>query len=441
MISPHNRRSLLRSALVVAAGALMVFAAFWRGESAAAADRDAAAAAIGAPLRLALATHAGATPLDDRIRAAQEKVRERADVPRLEHLAALFVNKARRSGDPGYYTQAEACANAMPEQRGAAHAGALIRGHVRHALHDFAAAETIARQLVEARGMFLDHGLLGDVMLDCGRLDEAAQSYQRMIDLKPGLQSYARAAELRWRRGDVAACRELLATAVSAGSRRDPESLAWVLARRGALELQCNDAETALQFADEALAQVEGHPAALVVRGRAAAALGRTDDAVTALARAARLYPLPEHLWGHADVLHDAGRGAEAVRVEAELRRSGEREDPRTLALWLATRGEAAVLAQRLAEQEFALRQDASTLDVLALARLRSGDLAGADAAMRRVLGAGAPEARFYLHAALIADATGDTGAVRQFVAEAQARAAALWPSERLELLRLTTRR
>lgn len=391
-------------------------------------------------LRVALAPHEGATDVDERIRAMQASVRERADLPRLENLATLFVNKARSSGDPGYYRLAEACADAMPIANGGEHAAMLVRGHVRHALHDFAAAEGIARRLVAGRGMFLDHGLLGDVLLDLGRLDDARESYQAMLDQKPCLPSYARAAQLRWLIGDVAGSRELLHLAATAGSRRDPESMAWVLARRASLELQDDDAATALQYAEAALEQVADHPHALLAHGRAALALGDLAKAESSLAKAAAASPLPEHLWAHADTLRAIGRIDAAAKVEDELLRTGAIEDPRTFAAWLATTARRPDEALRLAEAEFRVRQDAHTLDVLATARLRAGDLTGASAAMGRAVASGVADARVRLHAAMVAVANGDRERATEHTAAARKGLAALLPSERALLTELQQR-
>ncbi len=391
-------------------------------------------------LRIALAPHEGARAVDEQIREVQARVKERLDVPRLERLATLYVAKARGSGDPGYYRLAEACADAMPQDGGGQHAAMLVRGHVRHALHDFAAAETIARRLVTERGMFLDHGLLGDVLLDLGRLEEARDVYQRMLDLKPCLQSYARAAHVRWLVGDIAGSRELLHLAASAGSHRDPESMAWVLARRATLELQANDAATALTYADAALERVADHPQALLARGRALLALGDLAQAETSLAKAVACYPLPEYLWAHADALRALGRVDDAARVEADLLRTGEREDPRTFAAWLATTGQHPEIALRLAEAEFRIRQDALTADVLATARVRSGDYAGATTAMQKALAVGPADARVRLHAAMVDVARGDSAVAATHLAAAEAARAALLPSERALLADLRQR-
>jgi tetratricopeptide (TPR) repeat protein len=425
-ISPRS----VRSALLALAAAAAVACS---GD----APVGAVASVPAGPLRLALAAHAGDEPIDHELRAAQQRVRERADTPRLERLATLFLAKARRSGDDGFHRLAESCADAMPQDDGGRPAAALLRGHVRHALHDFAAAERIARDLVATRGMFLDHGLLGDVLLDQGRLDEARDVYQRMLDLKPCLQSYARAAQLRWVHGDLAGARELLALAATAGSQRDPESSAWVACRRATLELHAGDAAAARELATRALALVADYPAALFAAARASWALGEHDAALPQFARAAERGALPEYRWAWADALRAVGRDEAAAAAEAVLRATGEREDPRTFALWLATGGRDAAAALRLAEAELRLRQDPLTWDVVALARLHGGDLDGARTAIEQALRPGTADARVRLHAAAVALALGDRTGAADHATRARSAAMALLPGERAELDRI----
>ena len=89
-------------------------------------------------------------------------------------------------------------------------------------MHRFGEAEAIARRLVTMREFVLDFGLLGDVLMEQGRLSEAAAAYQKMIDLKPFYQSYTRAAHLRWLKGDLERCRSrLMHAAIKAVSPRD----------------------------------------------------------------------------------------------------------------------------------------------------------------------------------------------------------------------------
>jgi len=156
------------------------------------------------PCMIALLPHHGTEPLDREIARAQERAREAGDsILRLERLGWLFTAKARRSYDPGYWKLAEQCGLCMAARRPHSPEALLLLGHVLDSLHRFHEAETMARELVAARGLHLDWGLLGDALMEQGRLDEAIEAYQKMIDLKPGPQSYSRAAHVRWLKGDL----------------------------------------------------------------------------------------------------------------------------------------------------------------------------------------------------------------------------------------------
>ena len=54
-------------------------------------------------------------------------------------------------------------------------AALLLRGHVLHQMHRFAEAEAIARRLVTPREFVLDFGLLGDVLMEQGRVDRSGR--------------------------------------------------------------------------------------------------------------------------------------------------------------------------------------------------------------------------------------------------------------------------
>src|SRR4026207_1044405 len=102
------------------------------------------------------------------------------------------------------------------------------------------------------REFVLDYALLGDALMEQGRLTEAASAYQKMIDLKPFYQSYTRAAHLRWLTGDLHGAIELTRPEISAASPRNPEAIAWAYTRLGAYELQRGDAGQAVHAVDAA---------------------------------------------------------------------------------------------------------------------------------------------------------------------------------------------
>ena len=113
--------------------------------------------------------------------------------------------------DPGDYKLAEKTAECIESTSPDDASALLLRGHVLHQLHRFNEAEQIARRLTVKRQFVLDYGLLGDVLMEQGRLTEAADAYQKMIDIKPFYQSYTRASHLRWLKGDLGGAIELIA--------------------------------------------------------------------------------------------------------------------------------------------------------------------------------------------------------------------------------------
>src|SRR5436190_238772 len=78
-----------------------------------------------------------------------------------------------------------------------------VRGHVLHNLHHFLEAERLARSLVDERGSPRDWALLGDALMEQGKLPEAITAIQRLVELKPGTEAYSRIAQVRWLTGDL----------------------------------------------------------------------------------------------------------------------------------------------------------------------------------------------------------------------------------------------
>jgi tetratricopeptide (TPR) repeat protein len=360
--------------------------------------------ALNPPCLVALAASPGT---DTNIAKLQQDLREkRAPARAAEQLGYRFIAQARLTNDAGFYKVAEQAAACLDSIEPNDSAALLLRGHVLHQMHRFAEAEQIARQLVTSREFVLDFGLLGDVLMEQGRVTEAAAAYQKMIDLKPFYQSYTRAAHLRWLRGDLDGAIEMMHAAVRAASPRDRESVAWAYSRLAVYELQRGRLSEAARMTDRSLQYVPDYAAALLARGRIQLAQAQFLEAAATLEKAARLNPLPEYRWAFADALRSLKRIDEAVAVERQLVQQGA-DDPRTLALYLSTRREDGGKAMDLARRELENRSDIFTLDALAWALASAGKIDEASALMARALAEGTQDARLFLHAAVIAAAAG----------------------------------
>jgi tetratricopeptide (TPR) repeat protein len=383
----------------------------------------------------ALAPGATAQPIDRAISELQEQARHTQQRETLELLGYRFITKARVANDPGAYTLVERVATCIDEQHPGDVAAMLLRGHALHQLHRFHEAEAIARTLVTKREFVLDYALLGDVLMEQGRLTEAAVAYQKMIDLKPFYQSYTRAAHLRWLTGDLDGAIALMHLAIAAASPRDPEAIAWAYTRLGAYELQRADLDRATRAIDAALSFQPQYPPALLARGRVLLTENRLVEAVAVLERAASLNPLPEYQWILSDALRHQGREQEAIVIERQLIERGPVTDPRTVALFLATRRLDSRLALALSEHELAVRRDVFTEDARGWALASAGRFDEARDAMDRALSAHTNDARLFLHAGVIASAAGRQANARRWFTQAERLRSTLLPSE-LDILR-----
>lgn len=411
------------------------------------------APATAAPCEIALAAHSGDAKIDREIARLQQKIRSNAKplqtTAMIERLGWSFVEKARESFDPGFYKMAEQCALCLESKqsedksvdgplsmsRSIRSAALLLRGHALHSLHRFSEAEKIARELVETRGLAYDFGLLGDVLIEQGKTDEAALAYQKMMDMRPGPHAYGRAAHLRWLKGDTEGARALML--MSAQSAGQTESAAWAWSKLAIYELQAGAMKRARASCDAALRTRSEYAPGLLALGRVLLAENKVGEAVDALERAAHLNPLPEYQWALADALTAANRDDDAAKVERRLAATGPVDDPRSYSLFLATRGRDHDVALRLAEEELKVRRDVYTLDALAWAQSAKGNAAEAWKTMQSALALGTADARLYLHAAAISAQAGETARARIYARKAAKLAFSLLPGERIRLKRL----
>ena len=165
-------------------------------------------------------------------------------------------------------------------------------------------------------------------------------------------------------------------------------------------------------------------------------ALGAFAEAAPILAQAAEAVPQPGYQWPLHDCLRVLHRDGEADTLWKKMQLTGEREDPRTYALCLATYGRDPETALALARREITLRQDIYSHDALALALLAASTpdqparVAEARREMERALAVGTRDPRLFLHAALISERAGDPAGARQFAHRAEPLRRSLLPSE-----------
>jgi tetratricopeptide (TPR) repeat protein len=361
---------------------------------------------------LALAPVAGDSVVDREIASAQESARAN---PAKEDLwialGRAWVKKARKSSDPGFYLNANACADIALDIKKDSKVANDLKGLVLLNDHKFEQARALAANVVAKHPDDpMAYGNLSDALMEMGRYDEAFAATQQMIDLKPNLPSYSRASYAQWLHGDARAAKESVRLAIDSGNDgRDREPRAWVLVQAAMLFWHAGDYDGAEAGFDQALAWNPEFPPALVGEGRVAMATGDAKTAVSALDRAFAQSPLVETAWLLGDAKTMAGDDAGAQKAYAFVENEGKKSDPRTLSAFLSAKNEKPELALSLAQKEHEVRQDVYTDDALAWALYRNGRVQEAKDAIVRARRLGTNDAKLVYHEGAIRIANGET--------------------------------
>ena len=324
------------------------------------------------------------TPAEERILASQQRIeRAGADADRaaaLVVLAAAHTARARETADSDHYQRAldalERAREIDPRNAGAAR----VEAWVRLGRHEFAAAEAVARAHLERHPD--DHeclGLLGDALMELGRIDEAADAYQRMLDLRPGPGAYLRASYWREVSGHLDSALALLERALAATSAKETEQRAWTLVQMASLEERLGRADAARTSLERALALFPGYHYALAALTQHHLRHGHPDAALPLARATLAVAPHPEHWLALADALRGVSREDEARAAEDRFERaalanleSADNENHFLVDFYLDRRPDPP-RALEIARLEATRRADPATLARLARALERNG--------------------------------------------------------------------
>ncbi|MBI5813098.1 MAG: tetratricopeptide repeat protein [Meiothermus silvanus] len=366
----------------------------------------------------------------------QERIRRNpGDGMDLAALAGVYLRKARVSGWSGWYLLAEQSAQRSLANLPFANNGAwLILAEIASARHDFAGALQIADQVLKQRNDEGAHSLKSTVFLAQGKLEQARQEIEPLIQNLPSLRNLSQRALIYLAQSKEALALEDFRRALSLEEPGDPYGSAWVRTLLGRYYAQHGQQALAAGLFAEALRISPQFPLALQMLGELEtrtgdyrAAEGHFNQILFRFRDSATLY---DHaaFRGLARIYKLKGDGAQAERFwvdsEKTLRRdvnSGAFGHQRELAQLLLERGHAVDFpeALKLAQSELKNRRDAETLSVLAWALLENGRARQAEKTIGEALGYGVKDAVLYYRAGQIQAALGKTEAAQAFYKQA----------------------
>ncbi|MCY1076095.1 tetratricopeptide repeat protein [Archangium lansingense] len=362
---------------------------------------------------LALGQEEGrSTPAQVRIAQARSAIEQHPNYPQAYNdLALALARRARETGDPALYAQAEKALEKSFRLQPGNVEGLKVQCWLLLGKHEFAKARELARELNQrAPDDVLVYGFLADANAELGNYEEAEDAAQWMLDLRPGnIPGLTRAAYLREIFGDPEGALELMRNAYDRTDPGEREDRAWLLTQIGHLHLvrgEHSEAESALT---EALRLFPRYHYALGVLGTLRMEQQRWADAVELLEQRYAIAPHPENLYPLAKALELAGRSREARDAFRTFERQASRESKgvdnanRELIFYYIEHADRPAQALRLAERESARRQDIHTLDAYAWALHANGRDPEAQQQLERVLKVGTRDPLVQSHAQAIA--------------------------------------
>ena len=330
------------------------------------------------------------------------------DAQGLMLLGLAYQQRARETGDPGYYPRSE---EALERSLAASPANDLALtalAALAASRHRFEDARSLAEKAVGLNPRSAEaYGVLGDSLVELGRYREAFARFDRMASLKPALASYSRVSYARELLGRPRAAIVAMKLAVEAGAGTG-EPAAWALVQLGNLYYDTGRLTSAERSYREALVRFPGYVHAEAALGRVAAAHGRYDVAARLYGRAVAKLPLPQYESSLGDVLTLAGRDAAADNAyavvdatEKLLQANGVRTELET-ALFDLDHGRDAADALARAADAYRERKSIDGDDVLGWAFYQNGRCGDALAHSRRALRLGTHDALKIFHRGMI---------------------------------------
>lgn len=246
------------------------------------------------------------------------------DVEALLNLSEIFIQEARVTGESTHYYNAtlnildrvlkSASKNKDQEFRALANKASVLLS-----LHQFQVALETSQQAVALNPYNAQvYGTLVDAHVELGNYEEAVQTSDKMISIRPDLRSYSRVSYLRQIYGDNKGAIEAMNLAAEAGYP-GAENTEWARVTLGDLLVNAGALPQAEQVYQLALTNRPQYPYAEIGLAKVEKAKGNYDKAIQHTETAIRIISLP----GFVDMLSDLyelkGNTEKATEIRSDI--------------------------------------------------------------------------------------------------------------------------
>jgi len=328
-------------------------------------------------------------------------------------LAQAYILKARETGDTVYYDKAEETLKKSLELNSKNYVGTLYLAMVNISKHDFKEALKYAEKAIILNpDESYAYGVFGDAYNDLGETDKALGTYEKMLRLKPNLDSYSRISNLRVIKGDTDGAIRAMQKAYEAGLKdvRTPkENLAWTQVMLGSQYFNMGDLEEAKKHYNKSLEIMPNYYLALEHLAEVNAAEGKYEEAQKLYKSVLEINPSPEFYIALAGAYESKGRENEAERLYKKAQDiyesyvdNGDVGYLRNLALFYADNSINLEKALDMAKRDLQMRKDVYAYDTLGWIYYKQGKFDKALGAYNESLKLSTKDAKLYYHAGMI---------------------------------------
>jgi tetratricopeptide (TPR) repeat protein len=334
-------------------------------------------------------------------------------------LGSAYVQEARVTADPTFYPKAEGALDRSLALNDSANFDAFTgQASLAAARHDFAGALAWGQKAVAANPHSAQaYAVVGDAQVELGSYEQAFATFQKAVDLKPELSTYARASYAWELQGNVANARTAMRLAFQAAA--SPSDAAWADNQLGELSFSSGHLDQAEASYREAVARDPSYIPPHAGLAKIEAARGDLSGAIADMAWVVARYPTPEYVIALGDLYTVSGQDADAerqfalVRAEERLFQANGVNLDLEIALFDADHGVDLAGGLAAAQDEWVRRRSIHVADALAWQLCANGRYQEALGYANRALHLATRNALFFFHRGMIEKAMGRTADAR----------------------------